>query len=454
MSEIRDAIYGFIKPNDKEWKIINTLLFQRLRKIKQLACAYLVYPCAMHTRFEHSLGVYHLASKMAEKLLEAPDKREFIRIAALLHDVGHGPFSHVSEQILEQFSVLDDKTEKIHEKITRRLIESDNNLKDLLGKDTISEVLGLLDGTKMDYSIMKEIISGPIDADKQDYLLRDSYFCGVKYGIYDYERLINTIEPYKESGDIFISVNEDGIHTLEQFILAKYYMTRQVYRHRIRLITDQMLIRGIELGITKDENKTLGLIYSYKDDESFINNYIKWWDDKLLNYLIFDTETGYAHEIFKMLYERRLFKQVFSIRLQDYEEIGGSARTILQSITKKEMKKLKTKLEVKIASIIGSKPEYTIINSFLVKSVRELAKDNDEQGKIIIQKNDGTKKDFEIESAIFRSIDESLKESWLEIYAKVDFADNRDKEKKKREWKINIIDCLKELEKEEIKNGS
>ncbi len=134
MGEIRDPIYGFITPNETEFKIINTKIFQRLRRIKQLAMAYLVYPGANHTRFDHSVGVYHLASLMADKLLPSKqneERRRIVRLAALLHDIGHGPFSHVSEDILNKFSDSTSNTskEKIHEEITAKLIDNNEELK-------------------------------------------------------------------------------------------------------------------------------------------------------------------------------------------------------------------------------------------------------------------------------------------------------------------------------------
>ncbi len=186
MGEIRDPIYGFIELSEGELKIINTSLFQRLRKIKQLAMAYLVYPCANHTRFDHSLGVYHIASLMAERVLqgkENEERRRIVRLSALLHDVGHGPFSHVSEELLEKYaSIPTNEREKIHEKITAKLIENNTELKNLLSVDDRKSIVGLLSGTKVDVSLMRGIVSGPLDADKMDYLLRDSYFCGVNMG--------------------------------------------------------------------------------------------------------------------------------------------------------------------------------------------------------------------------------------------------------------------------------
>ncbi|MCP5106849.1 MAG: HD domain-containing protein, partial [bacterium] len=326
MSEIRDTIFGFIEPESDEWDILNSTLLQRLRRIKQLALAFLVYPGALHTRFEHSLGVFYLASVMAEKLLakaDEKDQRQIVRLAALLHDVGHGPFFHVSESVLELFSEQDsgeEITEKIHEKITAELLRSDKELDRIIGKKKIDTVIGLLSGDKVDISLMKQIVSGPIDADKQDYLLRDSYFCGVKYGVYDYSRLINTFERYQDDGDEYICIQKDGIHALEQFILAKYYMTRQVYRHRIRLVSDEMIIRGIELGIKKDDIAELKRLYIYEETDEYLQNYNKLWDDRLFNLLVFDIKNGYAHDIFEQLYNRKLFKQVFEVKFKEIEE--------------------------------------------------------------------------------------------------------------------------------------
>jgi hypothetical protein len=134
--------------------------------------ANLVYPGANHTRFDHSLGVYHIASLMADILLpgeEFREKRNIIRYSALLHDVGHGPFSHVSEAVLNKF-FKSEHEEKIHEQITQRLIESDSELKNILSPSEIGMVIGLLNGNIVDYFIMKEIVSGPLDADKMDYI--------------------------------------------------------------------------------------------------------------------------------------------------------------------------------------------------------------------------------------------------------------------------------------------
>jgi HD superfamily phosphohydrolase len=449
MNEIRDPIYGFIKPSDTELKIINSSLLQRLRRIKQLAMANLVYPGANHTRFDHSLGVYHIASLMADILLpgeEFREKRNIIRYSALLHDVGHGPFSHVSEAVLNKF-FKSEHEEKIHEQITQRLIESDSELKNILSPSEIGMVIGLLNGNKMDYSIMKEIVSGPLDADKMDYLLRDSYFCGVKYGIFDLHRLINTLESYRDGIDKHIAIKYDGLNSLEQFVLAKYYMTRQVYRHKVRILSDSMIVRGLELGIEKDDIPFLPDLFKFREDADYLTNYLKFYDDKILNDILFSGKRGYAFEIFNRLYQRRLFKRVFSEKLNRIP-IAPLVRDQLININKNE--KLRKNIEERISQldILKCDKNYVIVNSFKFKSVKEMSKD-DNEGKLIIKTKDDTVAEFQDESMVFNSISESLNEVYFEVYAPVEFETALEKEKKLNEFKIKIMEILEELKDQE-----
>lgn len=192
MSELRDPVHGFIYRSSLEQDIIDTPVMQRLRRIRQLAMAFLVYPGALHTRFGHSLGAMHLAGGLANRLIEGKyEDIRAIRLAALLHDVGHGPFSHVSESIIDTFydkeKVCLGEDEKAHERITIGIIEHDPKLQNLLSPRDIRIITGILGGTRGE-PFFRNIISGPLDVDKQDYLLRDSYFCGVKYGIFDIDR--------------------------------------------------------------------------------------------------------------------------------------------------------------------------------------------------------------------------------------------------------------------------
>lgn len=212
LHELRDAIYGFISFNDWEKQIINHSAFQRLRRIKQLAFTDMVYPGANHTRFEHSVGVMHLATLMYEAIIADDENRkllaeymsyadaglkrdkQLIRLAALLHDIGHAPFSHASEDVMP----LNDKTKKPykHEDYSSAIITGplrtvieDHQINKSNYKISADEVAALLEGN---VSILegklfwKVIISSQLDADRGDYLIRDSHHIGVKYGIYDY----------------------------------------------------------------------------------------------------------------------------------------------------------------------------------------------------------------------------------------------------------------------------
>ena len=264
--EIRDPIYGFIPFNDWEKEIINSAPFQRLRRIRQLALTDMVYPGALHSRFEHSLGVMHLASLMYDtivnndrnrKILEKEmgynetglgRDRQMIRLAALLHDIGHAPFSHASEEIMpidpitgNPYQHEDYSIQVIHgilkDKIENHKINENNY------KIKTEEICGLIEGN---LSVLKgrifwkTLISSQLDADRGDYLLRDSYHAGVKYGVYDYQRLLNTLVlgVDTESGDVIFGVDEGGWHVAEAVILARYQMFTQVYFHKTRSAYD------------------------------------------------------------------------------------------------------------------------------------------------------------------------------------------------------------------------
>ncbi|HCA46611.1 MAG TPA: hypothetical protein DEP45_04385 [Armatimonadetes bacterium] len=198
LREIRDPIHGFIKLDTADCHLLDCQPMQRLRRIHQLAMASALYPGATHSRFEHSLGVYHIASAICDRLGITGDDRRLVQRAALLHDVGHGPFSHVSEIPLARYSdndCLADKdlgAEEVHEAVTADIIERHPALNHVLSPRERESAAGLIRGTYPD-PIAKAIISGPLDADKQDYLLRDSQMCGVRYGIFDLDRLVQSL---------------------------------------------------------------------------------------------------------------------------------------------------------------------------------------------------------------------------------------------------------------------
>jgi HD superfamily phosphohydrolase len=395
----------------------------------------------------------HIAATMAEKLLPGDsdsndEKRRIIKFAALLHDVGHGPFSHVSEDILDKYSPLNNTVngkDKIHEKITVKIIESDKELSKALSPDEVKQITGLLSGRSIDLSLMKEIVSGPIDADKQDYLLRDSYYCGVKYGVYDFHRLINTLTYYEEEADKHIAINFDGVNALEQFVLAKYYMTTQVYRHKIRLVSDAMIVRGIELGIEKDGIDWLTKLYTYNDSEEYLINYLNWHDERLIGEIIYNQKNGFAKEIFNRLHRRNLFKTIFSSKFKDISEtVSSKVKSLMADIGNKENKGKRMKMEQEIACIVGTLPEFIIANAFTFKSVKEMSRDS--EGPIMVIKKDGKTDSFEQESTVFRAIDEKITDKIFEVYAPMEYPNDLDKIKKISKIKEDIIKYLSRIE--------
>ena len=177
---IRDSVYGDINLSEFEVKVMDMPQFQRLRRIKQLGLISLIYPGATHTRFEHCLGTMNLGSKLAEELELDQDDVDLIRISALLHDIGHGPFSHVSEGVLS-FP---------HEELTRYVV-TQTSMRDLLEeKFDVNEIADIINGK----GHLGPIVSGELDVDRMDYLLRDSHNTGVSYGIIDYERIISNLK--------------------------------------------------------------------------------------------------------------------------------------------------------------------------------------------------------------------------------------------------------------------
>ncbi len=175
---IRDPVHNFIRLQDEERRLLGTPVFQRLRGIRQLALATLVYPGALHTRFDHSLGVMHVAGQMAQSLGMGEDDIGRVRLAALLHDVGHGPFSHVSEYALERYADRttlqpEQKKEKIHELVSALIIRNNADIVLNLGQAKCDEIAKLL-ATGYGETALRQVVSGPLDADKQDYLLRDT----------------------------------------------------------------------------------------------------------------------------------------------------------------------------------------------------------------------------------------------------------------------------------------
>ena len=259
-NKYRDPIHGFIEVSDHENDIINSRPFQRLRNIKQLAMTYYIYHGAEHTRFGHSLGVMHLVTKafnsaISSSLEKFPEPKrtwcvQVLRLIALTHDLGHAPFSHASESVFPAGIEHEDFTEKIIK---------ETEIGDIINKigekfsleygpeynitpELICDIyMGRNAGPNSEYTFLKSFMDSELDCDKMDYLLRDSYYCGVKYGAYDIERLIASFTIYYVDSTPRLAIKSGGVQSFEEFVLARYFMFIQVYFHRTRRFFDIML---------------------------------------------------------------------------------------------------------------------------------------------------------------------------------------------------------------------
>lgn len=267
--EIRCPIHGFITLNSWEKEIISQPAFQRLRRIRQLAWTDQVYPGAMHTRFEHSLGVMHTATLLYSAIRHASAEvlqnelgykeeglnrdLQLVRLAALLHDVGHAPFSHASENLFPVENGTRYKHEDYSAAIVRTELRSaieDHPLNVTNYGFKAEDIAALLDGSTSAKQRLfwRDLIDGQMDADRMDYLLRDSFHAGVQYGRYDLNRVVNTVRAISGTRGRAprLGISEGGWHATEGLVLARYFMFTQVYFHKTRVAYDVHLRGALE----------------------------------------------------------------------------------------------------------------------------------------------------------------------------------------------------------------
>ena len=415
--EVRDPIHGLIALSQKEVDLINTRGFQRLRRIRQLAMAFLVYPGTLHTRFDHSIGVMHIAGRICNQLKQLRKitavECERIRLAALLHDIGHGPFSHVSEHLLDKYAPKtgDSIVEKIHEKVTVDIINKDSEIRNVLTVEEREFVVEMIE-EKPNRDFRRDIVSSDLDADKMDYLLRDSYFAGVKYGMYDLEKIIESCRAHSEKDGSYLAISDEGIYALEQLLLAKLHMTQQVYRHRVRSISDAMIVRGVELAICKG-NQELEQLYQYDGTSEFIENYMEYHDERLIDILKRCCQEK-ARSIFERLYGRRLFKMIGEIPLKDIKSPTARKRP---HQTDNEQRQ---KWEKRIAAHLKIDPDYVIVNKLQIRNPNYGSRDygfNQEEIMIFDEKQKDLRSLSDYELILTRpSINEASLET-VQVYA-------------------------------------
>jgi len=277
---IKDPVHGYVELEDFALALLDSPALQRLRYVKQLGFSYLVYPGANHTRFEHSLGTMFLADLASRRFGLAEDERRLVIAAALLHDIGHGPFSHASEPLMEEF------LHRTHDEI------------DLIVEDQVGEQLrssgidpGELCNVVKGKHLLSGIIHGDLDVDRMDYLLRDAYYTGAPYGMVDAQRLIRHLVRTPE-GTV---LDENGINAAESLLIARTLMRPAVYYHHVSRIGESMF--------------QLAMIEHVNDCPADTISSLLRMDDATCLHTLMISKNPIARDLAGSLYGRRLYKR-------------------------------------------------------------------------------------------------------------------------------------------------
>ena len=318
---LKDPVHSYIHIHyEVIWNCLDSKEFQRLRRIRQLGGDFQVYPTAEHSRFSHSLGVYEIVRRMVTEVKTlCAELTEYekvcVMLAGLLHDVGHGPFSHAFEHV----------TNHSHEEYTAKIILGNTELNSILravSKKMPEDIVSIIQHTH-ENDILNQIVSGQLDADRMDYLLRDSYFTATSYGQFDLERILRTMRVRKTSeGREVIVVKHTGIHSVEDYIMARYQMYWQVYYHPVARSYEAVFIQLFNRlkNIFKDNKDYFEdmkvLIPFLEKVEVSEEEYFRLDENSLLYCcaLIQDKDDVIAADLAKRLQNRELFEYV------DYNE--------------------------------------------------------------------------------------------------------------------------------------
>ncbi len=328
--EIRDPVHGSIHILDEEIPIIRDDFFQRLRNIKQLGFSEYVFPGATHTRFIHSIGVMNVAEKAFDRLFkptlfekDIQRLKETFKLACLLHDVGHAPLSHSTETVMPKLSELNipkDFLSLKDQKTDRQATHEDYTIKSIVDSSFASSfslvekkfglerkyIADLITGHTSDASyftvkginyfpILHQLVSSELDCDRMDYLLRDSYFCGVSYGSYDLDWLLDNLEICIENNTAYLGINERAVVTFDDFLLSRYHMFIMVYFHYRAVCLEQLLYKYF---------KTSPLEYTIP---ASIEEYIEH-DDHYLMKVLKKSKNKYADAIIKNQVPQKIFE--------------------------------------------------------------------------------------------------------------------------------------------------
>lgn len=318
---LKDPVHSYIHIHyEVIWNCLDSKEFQRLRRIRQLGGDFQVYPTAEHSRFSHSLGVYEIVRRMVTEVkslcVELTEyEKVCVMLAGLLHDVGHGPFSHAFEHV----------TNHSHEEYTAKIILGNTELNSILqavSRKLPEDIVSIIQHTH-ENDILNQIVSGQLDADRMDYLLRDSYFTATSYGQFDLERILRTMRVRKTSeGRKVIVVKHTGIHSVEDYIMARYQMYWQVYYHPVARSYEAVFIQLFNrlkdiFKDNKDYFEDMRVLVPFLEKSEVSEEEYFRLDENSLLYccaLIQDKADVIAADLAKRLQNRKLFEYV------DYNE--------------------------------------------------------------------------------------------------------------------------------------
>jgi len=364
--EIRDPIHGTLELSDAEAMVLESVAFQRLRQIKQLGFSEFSFPGATHNRYLHSVGAAHVAGLIFDNIFKkykfSTDKvrarlRQTLKLAVLLHDIGHGPLSHASEEVMPPLKdlkvgaykkfrkdlnlskeILNNDRQANHEDYTIKFV-TDSSLTKIL-REAFSDILPLHiaclidkrlacpddffidknDGQKVDFrSLLSQIVSSELDADRLDYLERDAYFCGTNYGRIELEWILTNftycmIEHKSGESEMFLALNRRALYAFDDFLLARHHMNLMVYFHHKAIMYEEMLMRYMK---AKDCSFQL---------PADIEEYIDYTDYKLYQHL-----SSSKNEWARRISERRIYRVLFELHTTAHEK-GARSKKMQQEL--------------------------------------------------------------------------------------------------------------------------
>jgi len=375
----KDPIHQYIYVQEQLiWRLINTKEFQRLRRIRQLGTTYFTFHGAEHSRFSHSLGVYEIARKIISQFSRndfgkwSDEERLLVLVSALLHDIGHGPFSHSFEKIFS----------KNHEDWSKELILGDTEINKLLlqvDKQLPWSIVEVLN-KKYPNPVINDLISSQLDADRMDYLLRDAYYTGVNYGTFEIERILRVLRPFGER----LVVKESGMHSVEDYLMSRYQMYWQVYYHPVtrsaEILLKKIIARAKELYLN-------GYKFSYKFpmstnlfkekieirdylalDDSFLYTTFYFWSQekepiladlasrflnrRLFQYIEFQPEDQERLESIRELFRTHQLEERYYLELDSITSLTYDISSIFLLTAQEEIVDISTRSEI-IASLMS-----------------------------------------------------------------------------------------------------